>query len=209
MSEFDDPQMEQLLGGAGGAYPDVNTAYAQMQGRGRQIKRRRAMIGGTAACVLLAAGGVFALGSVDDRGTLQPGDRGDGGSATIDSARRSSTTDDVATETSVPTIDSTATGSGSGNHGSVVPGPGSVPTTRATVATPPDSGEQTYSSLGCSITVKVSGGALVLVSTHAADGFALDSSTVEPGRVEFRWRNGNLDARIRIDLINGVPVRQV
>ena len=62
MNEFDDPQMERLLGRASGAYPDVNTAYSRVQGRVRVIRRRRAVVATTAACVLLAGGAMFAAG---------------------------------------------------------------------------------------------------------------------------------------------------
>lgn len=214
MSEFDDPQLERLLGGAGGAFPDVNTALAKVQGRVRYIKRRRAMVASTAACVLLAAGSVFAMGRSDDRANLQPADGGIGVDTSGPETESTPVTDSSLPDTTVEqsgsntTTPSSNSGSNSGSNGS---GP-STSTSTATstpVSVPADQPEQTYSTPGGSITVKVTSGALVLVSSQAADGFTLFSSTVDATRIEFRWRSDTDDQRVRIDLIGGLPVRKV
>ena len=51
--EFDDSQIESMLGRLSGAYPDDNVAYAAVRGRVRQVKRRRAFVASTAACAVL------------------------------------------------------------------------------------------------------------------------------------------------------------
>jgi hypothetical protein len=51
--EFDDPELERLLGRMSGAYPDANVAYEAVRGRVRQVKRRRVFVASTAACAVL------------------------------------------------------------------------------------------------------------------------------------------------------------
>ena len=70
MNDFHDPQIERLLGGASGAFPDVNVAFGQVERRVRQVKRRRVMVAGSAACVALFAGVAFAASRT---GTNAPG----------------------------------------------------------------------------------------------------------------------------------------
>ena len=204
MSEFDDPQLERMLGRAGGALPDVNTAFAQVQGRVRHIKRRRAMVAGTTACFLLAAGAVFAAGRTDERSNLQPGDRG---GLDIDSTDPDSTpvTDDSTdSESTLPgdsTPDNTTGNSGSGSNSSGpstsndgTTNPGSVPTGPI---------EQQFNSIGGSITVRMANGALTLVTSNPAGGFTIESSDSTTTRVEVRFTNGDHESRIRVDLVAG------
>ncbi len=213
MSEFDDDRVERLLGAAGGAFPDVNTAYAQVQGRVRHIKQRRAMVAGTAACVVLAAGAVFALGSTGQRSNLQPGDNG---SLSVDTSAvetKSTLTTDSTSANPAPT---TGEGSTSGSNGQGTGSQPSAPSTSiggSTVTStqssaPGNTAAQTYTCAGGSITVKVTNGALELLSSQPAAGFTLDSGTVTATRIEFRWRSSNDDQHIRIDLIDGAPVRK-
>jgi hypothetical protein len=76
MSEFHDRDLENLLGRAGGSFPDVNTAYVEVQGRVRQAKRRRALVVSSAACSLLLAVGLLAVNRSGGSGTVQPNDGG-------------------------------------------------------------------------------------------------------------------------------------
>ncbi len=203
MSEFDDPQLERMLGRAGGALPDVNSAYAQVQGRVRHIKRRRAMVAGTTACFLLAAGAVFAAGRTDERSNLQPGDRG---SLDIDSTDPddSSVTDDSTSDSSLPGSNGTGntTANSGSNSGSSSPSTsnGSTPTSGTTPASPV---EQQFDSIGGSITVRLANGALTLITSNPAGGFTIESSDTSATRVEVRFTDGNHDSRIRVDLVAG------
>lgn len=220
MSEFDDDRIERLLGAAGGAFPNVNTAYAQVQGRVRHIKQRRAMVAGTAACVLLAAGAVFALGSAGQRGSLQPGDNG---SLSVDTSEVETestlSTDSTLTtdSTSANPAPTTSEGSTSGSSGHTASSQPSVPSTSIDDSTatsthssaPANTAPQTYTCAGGSITVKVTNGALELLSSQPAADFTLESSSATATRIDVRWRSSNDDQRIRIDLIGGVPVRKV
>ena len=204
MSEFDDPQLERMLGRASGAQPDVNTAFAQVQGRVRHIKRRRAMVAGTAACFLLAAGAVFAAGRTDERSNLQPGDRGGLDIDSTDPESTPVTDDSTDSESSLPgdsTPGNTTANSGSGSNSSGpstsndgTTNPGSVPTGPI---------EQQFNSIGGSITVRSANGALTLVTSNPAGGFTIESSDTTTTRVEVRFTDGSHDSRIRIDLVGG------
>jgi len=207
MSEFDDPQLERMLGRAGGALPDVNSAYAQVQGRVRHIKRRRAMVAGTTACFLLAAGAVFAAGRTDERSNLQPGDRGsldidstdpDGSSVTDDSTNDSSLPADNGTGNS--TVNSGSTPDSNSGSSSPSTSSGSTPTSGTTPASPV---EQQFDSVGGSITVRLANGVLTLITSNPAGGFSIESSDTSATRVEVRFTDGNHDSRIRVDLVAG------
>lgn len=201
MSEFDDPQMERLLGGAGGAFPDVNTAYSQVRGRVRVIRRRRAMVAGTAACVLMVGGAIFAAQGGPSRANLSPAD---------DLVTTAPTT--PSTDTSL-TPDSTTPGGGTvDDHGGGNGGTDSgATTTTAAATTTTAAGVQsaTYTSVGGTVTVRLQNGALSLVSATPAAGFTIDSSTSRADRVEVRFRSDGHDSRIRIDLIAGLMVDQI
>lgn len=106
MSEFHDPEMEHLLGRAGGPFPDVNVAYHTVQGRVRRAQRRRALATtGVAFALLLGVGGL-AVSRAADPESVQPGDRG--GSDTTDERLQPDTTA-AATTSVAPTTTVLAT----------------------------------------------------------------------------------------------------
>jgi hypothetical protein len=72
MNEFRDPDLENLLGRAGGAFPDVNVAYSSVQGQVRQAKRRRFIVISGAACAVLFAATAFAASGTGGTRSLQP-----------------------------------------------------------------------------------------------------------------------------------------
>ena len=220
MSEFDDPQMERLLGRAGGAYPDVNSAYSRVQGRVRVLRRRRAMVASTAACALLAGGALFAVGrGSTGRANLDPAAPSTLGDTTF----VSSTTPETAPTTHGATGPTVAGGDqgGQGGQGTqdgldsqgTTTTTSDAPATTAPIATAPEPAPAPltlhYNSIGGSITVQLDNGALSLVSATPAEGFHIDSSTDRADRVEVRFRSDTHDSRIRIDLVNGSPVPQI
>lgn len=208
MSEFDDPQLERMLGRAGGALPDVNSAYVQVQGRVRHIKRRRAMVAGSAACFLLATGAVFAAGRSNDRDNLQPAGTGDLVETTeSDSTLATDSTTDNSSQPDGTTSDGGSTpGSGStSGTGSNSSGPATSSGGTATSGTTPLGPiEQQFDSIGGSITVRLAGGVLSLVTSNPAGGFSIGSSSTSATRVEVRFTDGNHESRIRIDLVAGL-----
>ncbi|MDO8363734.1 MAG: hypothetical protein Q7V88_12615 [Actinomycetota bacterium] len=222
MSEFDDPELERLLGRAGGAFPDVNTAYSRVQGRVRQVKRRRMMVATTAACGVLFAGAVLAAGRGNDSRTLQPGGSSDlsapdtsgitdstTGDSTDDSTV-ASVDDTTATSTDNSSVDTTVDGSNGGSTPSSTPGttpvtqPTTAPTQPTTPATNPVSETKTFSGVGGSLTVKLQNGSLSIIGgpTPAA-GFTVRIDSSGGSRVEVRFQSDSHETRIRVEIANG------
>jgi hypothetical protein len=108
---FHDNDMENLLGRAGGAFPDVNIAYVQVQGRVRQAKRRRALVVSSAACSLLLAVGLLAVSRSGSSGAVQPNGRstelGPDGSRLQPDDTISTTTQDTIDTTTEATVATT------------------------------------------------------------------------------------------------------
>lgn len=247
MSEFHDPDFENLLGRSGGPMPDVNIAYERVQGRVRQVKRRRAVVASSAACVVLFGAAVFAGARTDGPNGVAPAGPGSDVSNSTDDTRGSSLAPDstitsttLVTDSSVPT-QSTVVGGGSvtpttqpgssqpgssqpGNTtpGNTTPGnttPGATnppssstpatnpPTTNPPATNPPAPVDRTFSSGGCSITVRLQNGSLSLLSSNPAGGYQAEVKKNGGTRVEVRFDNGNDTIDIRVDLVNGQMVQ--
>lgn len=200
MSEFDDPQMERLLGGAGGAFPDVNSSYTQVRGRVRVIRRRRHIVAGTAAGLLMVGGAIFAAQGGSSRANLSPAT--DLATTTVTSDTTDSTVVPGSTTPSNGTVDD------HGGTGNTV-GDGVTTTTAASTTTTAAVQSATYTSVGGSVTVRLQNGALSLVSATPAAGFTIDSSTSRADRVEVRFRSNDHDSRIRVDLIAGLMIDKI
>jgi hypothetical protein len=231
MSDYRDPELEHMLGRMSGAYPDANTAYVAVTGRVRQVKRRRAFVASTAACLVLFGVGALAV-------------RGGGSSQNVQSASESSSEVTEATVTSVSTsVEDDSTSSSEESTSSVdetsssvepvtvvsVPGVGSgSPSTNkgpstsssntsgssnssgssnVTVTVP--NGQTTYPSDGGSIVVVTDNGALSLVSTSPAAGFTEKVKHDKADRVEVEFSDGSTTWRIRVDLVNGSAVAEI
>mgnify|MGYP003379180056 CR=1 FL=1 len=102
MNDFHDPELERLFGRNSGPTPDVDVAYQRVQGRVRQVKRRRAVVVSGAACSLLFAVAVFAGARSDGNNSVQPGGSGTGADGSPLTVADSS-------DASVPTSDSSST----------------------------------------------------------------------------------------------------
>ncbi|MFM2077596.1 MAG: hypothetical protein RJA49_1486 [Actinomycetota bacterium] len=148
--EFDDPELERLLGRMSGAYPDANVAYETVRGRVRQVKRRRTFVASTAACAVLFGVAVVAAqggGSTDQLSPAEersettvavsdssapdttdttdmagaPGDT----MVTVDSTPDTSVPDSMGTETSVDNMNGGPANTTSGHGGQGSGGQGS------------------------------------------------------------------------------------
>lgn len=73
MSESHDREMENLLGRAGGPFPDVNVAYRAVQDRVRRAQRRRALATSGVAFSLLLGAGVLAVNRSGGNEPVQSG----------------------------------------------------------------------------------------------------------------------------------------
>ncbi|MGB8857781.1 MAG: hypothetical protein WCC60_00925 [Ilumatobacteraceae bacterium] len=273
MSEFHDPELENLLGRSGGPFPDVNVAYQSVQGRVRRARRRRAVVMSSAACSLLVAAGALAVGRSGGSSSVQPGDRGSDLTDPADTRLQPGDTIDAATSTApsttpattigpststsaAPTTTSTimatttltvappssapagnggnggnGNGNGNGNGGSgkggggttatvqtsppVVPtttpapstiAPGTTPPTIAAPTTTAAAVTQTFGGIGGSITVRMEGGTLTLVSYQPADGFTAEVRHQSGSHVEVRFESAMHRTTARVDRDGGAMV---
>ncbi len=211
MSEFNDSELEKLLGRASGAYPDVNIAYAQVQGRVRQARRRRTVVVSGVACSLLFSTALVAANRTDGSEPSQVGDR-----SSLDATFPDETMDDTAnvTDDSVVTTDDVSDDSSSGNSVPETHRGGSTPVTTAhgnggdTTSSKPTSTTDApvttvFSGEGGSITVRLEDGALSLISYSANAGYDVEIEHSGGDRVEVRFESDDHRTRIRIDLEDG------
>ena len=227
MSEFHDPDFENLLGRSGGPMPDVNIAYERVQGRVRQVKRRRAVVASSAACVVLFGAAVFAGARTDGPNGVAPAGPGSDVSNSTDDTRGSSLAPDstitsttLVTDSSVPTQSTVVGGGsvtpttqpgssqpGSSQPGNTTPGNTTPGNTTPGATNPPAPVDRTFSSGGCSITVRLQNGSLSLLSSNPAGGYQAEVKKNGGTRVEVRFDNGNDTIDIRVDLVNGQMVQ--
>ena len=208
--EFDDPQIESMLGRLSGAYPDDNVAYAAVRGRVRQVKRRRTFVASTAACAALLALGTFAVQGGGRSQQLSPADSFDDGTSTTaaDTTAVSVTTEDSVDDsvetseavTTVPVISLSVPEPSTGNSSNS----GSSSSSSST-STPLADGSHTYVSEGGSVIISSTDGVLTLVSADALDGFEerLDQRKVEARRVRVEFTDGDITWRIEVRTDNG------
>jgi hypothetical protein len=226
MSDYRDPELEQMLGRLSGAYPDANTAFVAVTGRVRQVKRRRAFVASTAACAVLFGVGALAVRGGADQ-NVQPASESSSQSsnATVTSVSTSVENDSTSSsEDSTSSVDETSSSVEPASSASVAGGSGSPSTSKGSntsssntsgssnssgsshsTATVPN-GQTTHSSDGGSIVVAVTDGALSLVSDAPADGFTTRVKHDRADRVEVEFSDGSTTWRIRVDLVNGSPV---
>lgn len=211
MSEFHDPEIERLLGRAGGNFPDVNVAYERMLRGVRHARRRRLVVVSGAASGLLFLGGAFALSTSQQSPNVQPGERvtfdGSFENTVPDSGPDTSTT--PTNSTPDPEVTANSSGSGSGSGGPLTTpntSTGSSPesTTATTAPAPPIT--EVFAGTGGSVTVRLQDGTLTLVSYSATDGFVADVKHTGGDRVEVRFESVDHRTNIRIDLEQGSMV---
>lgn len=223
MSEFDDPELERMLGRASGAYPDANVAFEVVRGRVRQVKRRRAIVASTAACALLFGAVALAVRGGTADTSLQPGHTGRDQHDTVTTAR---SVDDTATsETEAPDTamveNTTMIGSsdsgivpganGSSGQSGSNSGKGSVnsgkshPTTTVAAPTPPAPNPMstTFSSKGGTVEVTLGDDGMVLLNTAPAAGFKVASRDVRGDRIRIEFSNGTSIYEIQLQLNDG------
>jgi hypothetical protein len=68
---------------------------------------------------------------------------------------------------------------------------------------------QTFTSVGGSIEVTMTGGTISLASSSPAAGFAAEVHDNGPTRVEVRFQGGDVEWRIRIELIDGALTSEI
>ncbi|MEQ1872759.1 MAG: hypothetical protein ABL953_03445 [Ilumatobacteraceae bacterium] len=197
MSDFEDPELARVLGRAGGEFPNVNVAYERLQVRVRRARRRRATVVGSATCGLLLATAFLVANRSSNSPDVQPSDRETfNGSVPDDTVNGSVPDDTVADSAPDTTVGNTSDNTTNDSNGSGNPA-SSTPTTLASPVTRVFAGE------GGTITVRLQGNNLTLVSYAAASGFSVEVQHSSGDRVEVRFESTSHETRIRIDLENG------
>jgi hypothetical protein len=228
-----DHDLERRLRAAAGADPDVAAARQAIAGRVVRARRRRvAVVSGATAALIVSIGVVATVGNDDQRriqSATPPTDSvtvdvsDPSTTATLPSTTSGST--QSATTVTVPTTSlPTATPvvpSVSASPTTVLPGgeapapPTSTtidtsstsstapPTSTEPTAPPPADVTETFPSLGGTITVRLSGGQLQLLSVIPADGYETERQIEKPDDVEVRFVSGNAESRIRVRIIDG------
>ncbi len=201
-----------LAAGLGGLAPDANDAdavLASMRTRLQRARTRHRLVRASAALgafVVLGTGAVALAGQSTHKDavsvahpsttTLPPTTSSTSTSTSTSTTRASTAT--IPRRTTVTTVPSaphpTVPGGGT-------PPPATVPSvTNTTTAAPSEL--HTYDSDGGTMTVRFSGGRLMLVSYHAAAGYTAEVHRTDPDDVEVRF-SGSADHRIRIRVENG------
>ncbi len=218
MSDFNDPDLERLLGRAGGQYPDVNVALEQLHGRVRRARRRRAVVMSGAACVLLFATALIVANRPDGSQPSQIGDRD-----ILHATFPDDTIDDTIDDTTGATIDDTTDDSSPpethrdggfpGAPTSTTPGGddgnGNDPTSSSPTTTPAPPTTSVFSGDGGSITVRLQDGSLTLIAYTPTGGYSVMVQHSNGDRVEVRFESSTHRTRIRIDLADNSMVPQI
>ena len=91
------------------------------------------------------------------------------------------------------------------------PAPTAAPVSVAgpTTVVPPATGPTTYSGIGGQVTVRVDGGALVLLAVQPTPGYAVAEQKVQPSEIEVRFENASAWTRIRVRLKDGAVEAEV
>jgi hypothetical protein len=144
-----------------------------------RTRRRASFASAIAGVAVIAVVLAFVLGSGG----------GDGGSVRTPPAAN-------APHTSVPTVPTT---------GTTPTAPDSTPTTDAPPPISPAAPhDESFTSDGGSIVVRLADGQASLVSSSPAAGYTPEVHDEGPTRVEVRFSNGETEWRIRVDVANGV-----
>ena len=226
MSEFHDPELRRELGRLSGSYPDDNVAFAAWQRRVVQARRRRAVAWATGAAMSLVVATVAAAAlQTPTRHSLVPSRSTESGAnptvSVLETEAEDSptvqttmpeTTSDVSeasdtTSVTVPDIEtSIATDEGIAGGSNPSGGGGSTKGHGGSTTPPPPASlalTQTFTSTGGSVTVRIDGDALVLVTTTPAAGFHVDGHKAPDHKVEVTFRSSNHESQITVKLMNG------
>lgn len=190
MSDFDDPELARLLGQAGGSYPDVNEAVGQLHRRVRRARRRRTAVAAGSTSVLAVAV-VLLLVNMPGQSTERRPAVGSATTASLAPERVPATTTTVQATTTEPSVR-----------------PSTPPTTAAATTVVAQS-TQSFTGQGGTITVRLQGGSLTLVSYTTASGFTADVRHSAGEEIEVRFESPTHTTRIRVELEDGTMHPQI
>jgi cytoskeletal protein RodZ len=192
---------------------DTDATLESIRPRFRRARaRRRARLAGSLAAVVAAAVvGTAALTQHPDHDRVRVQGHGTTTSQTSGTARPAPTTTRPSTSTTSASHASTPT-----THAHPTPALGTAPATtpntvpRAPQAstpspttTTPAPRTKTYATTGGSVTVRIQGTSVTLVSSSPSAGFTQDVRSAGPDEVEVRFSNGQHESRVRVRFENG------
>ncbi len=186
-----DEELRQRLGAAAPGRDVTNDPLWSLRPRYRRARTRHRAV--------LAAGSAFAVAALVGVGSLAIS-AGDPQSSGVRIPPAGSTADGPATTAPGPATTSTTPIGPTATNDSV---PGATGTTAAPVTPPagpftPD--QRTFDSAGGSVTVRLDGNALSIVSTRPAAGFTEERHDSGPDVVEVRFRNAaGVEWRIKVE----------
>ena len=197
-----DDELRRRLGAAAPAPGDPETALRELTPRYRRARRRhQAVTFGGGAIAMVAAVAVVLAVAVP---------RGGDGRVRVPAAASTRPPVTTAPSPPAPTVvpapplpSPAATDTGAGTA------PAATAAETPTPTSPAAPEQHTYSSTGGSVTVRFTNGALSIVSTAPAAGFTEERHDTGPDRVEVRFSDGDVEWRVRVDVVDGRPVEDI
>jgi hypothetical protein len=188
--------------------PDVVLDALRPRMRRARSQRRASIAGACAGVAAVVVALVLALGSGGGgNGSVQtpPASRGPDRGTTAPSPTTTAPSGAVGTPDAT-----TPTAPDASNPTTSTPDePTTAPPATAPPPTAPTVQDFPYSSAGGSIVVRLSGGALSLLSSSPAGGYTAEVHDSGPSRVEVRFSDGSTEWRIRVDLVDGQPQPEI
>jgi hypothetical protein len=224
MSEFDDPILRDRLSRYAGTAPGDDAAYAGVQSRVRQVKRRRVAVWSGAAAIVIGVGAAGALTGPDGtKVTVRPADETElSTSSSASSASSSSTstsiegtttiastvpTSEVTTGSTVDDGDSSGPGSGSGPGGTGPSGGTNAtsPTqpTQPTQPVAPAPQDGSRSAIGGTLSVRLTDGSLTILAVTPTTGFGADIKDSSGDRIRVEFESADHRSRVTAEIANG------
>jgi len=194
-----DDELRRRLGAVAPNPGDPDATLGALRPRYRRAKRRHQLVVGAGSAAVIAVligvgAAAFSAGGSDPQNVRVPA---------AGSTRPTGVTAPPPAPTTAP---QTTSAPGTDGTDKAATGPSAPVTATSTAPVAPTT--NSYASNGGSVTVKVENGALSIVSTSTAPGYSEERHDDGPDRVEVRFTSATTEWRIRVDLVNGLPVEE-
>jgi uncharacterized membrane protein YgcG len=194
VTEPDDELVRALRQAADPVAPvDTEAALSRVRSRSLVVRRRRATVSGAALVVAGVAFGSIWLAS-------RPADQ-----TQVDTVSSPTSPISSTLPTTVPTTLATTTPTAPPTIGPTAPGASPVPApsvpTQTTTSPRSASGPVTFRGAGGSVTARVQGGVLQLLSVQPAAGYRVSEQRVDPDEIEVRFESdaGRTQVKLRLE----------
>lgn len=213
-----DDELRRRFDGGAPTAKDADVVLDELRPRLQQarIRRRAAFSGALVAAAMVVVVLVVAFSRGGGTGSVHTppasgGDtRPDGAIITTVPQPTVTTLDDHGSDGSGADDTGETPAGGNETSGSGAVSPPVVDSPATTPSVPPAAPDQVpYSSDGGSIVVNFDGSQVSLASSSSASGFTAEVHDNGPTRVEVRFSNGQIEWRIRVDVVNGALVPEI